>query len=175
MTVERPTTNATVCLATYDAVTNANFAVWSNFEIGSLKFWRSQPYMDFFTHLDKLGGFYYERWGDAPVHSIGAALFANKSQIHFFEDIGYRHEPFQVSPSHQRDRPQIPANISTAHKVKHTQEGNAGVTSTTTSTGSGESCFAYIATGVECSLLGIPVPRDTRICSSNTNQATKHL
>jgi hypothetical protein len=53
--------------------------------------------MEFFEHLDKAGGFYYERWGDAPVHSIGAALFARKDQIHFFDDIGYRHEPFQVS------------------------------------------------------------------------------
>ena len=52
--------------------------------------------MDFFEHLDKAGGFYYERWGDAPVHSIGAALLARKDQIHFFSDIGYRHEPFQV-------------------------------------------------------------------------------
>jgi hypothetical protein len=34
--------------------------------------------------------------GDAPVHSIGAALFAKKEQIHFFEDIGYKHNPFQV-------------------------------------------------------------------------------
>jgi alpha 1,2-mannosyltransferase len=70
---------------------------WSNFEIGDLRFWRSQAYIDFFNHLDKLGGFYYERWGDAPVHSIAAALFAPKDKIHWFEDIGYRHEPFQVS------------------------------------------------------------------------------
>jgi hypothetical protein len=70
--------------------------VWSNFEIGDLNFWRSEAYMKFFEHLDKAGGFYYERWGDAPVHSIGAALFAKKEQIHWFEDIGYRHEPFQV-------------------------------------------------------------------------------
>ena len=54
--------------------------------------------MDFFNFLDQKGGFYYERWGDAPVHSIGAALFANKSQIHWFDDIGYRHEPFQHCP-----------------------------------------------------------------------------
>jgi alpha 1,2-mannosyltransferase len=53
--------------------------------------------MKFFEYLDKAGGFYYERWGDAPVHSIGAALFAKKEQIHWFEDIGYKHEPFQVS------------------------------------------------------------------------------
>jgi hypothetical protein len=70
---------------------------WSNFEIGDLDFWRGEAYMKFFEYLDEQGGFYYERWGDAPVHSIGAALFAKKEQIHFFEDIGYRHEPFQVS------------------------------------------------------------------------------
>jgi alpha 1,2-mannosyltransferase len=29
-----------------------------------------------------------QRWGDAPVHSIAAALFAPKSQLHFFKDIG---------------------------------------------------------------------------------------
>lgn len=73
--------------------------------LGSLKFWRSQAYMDFFEHLDKAGGFYYERWGDAPVHSIGAALFAKKDQIHFFEDIGYRHEPFQVRGGPAARRP----------------------------------------------------------------------
>ncbi|KAF9069599.1 glycosyltransferase family 15 protein [Rhodocollybia butyracea] len=71
---------------------------WSNFEIGSLDLWRSEGYMKFFDHLDRKGGFYYERWGDAPVHSIGAALFARKDQIHFFNDIGYRHEPFQHCP-----------------------------------------------------------------------------
>ncbi|KAF5330301.1 hypothetical protein D9619_005523 [Psilocybe cf. subviscida] len=71
---------------------------WSNFEIGNLDLWRSEPYSKFFDFLDQKGGFYYERWGDAPVHSIGAALFAKKDQIHFFNDIGYRHEPFQHCP-----------------------------------------------------------------------------
>ncbi|KAJ7109391.1 glycosyltransferase family 15 protein [Mycena epipterygia] len=72
---------------------------WSNFEIGDLDFWRGEAYSKYFDFLDERGGFYYERWGDAPVHSIGAALFANKSQIHFFNDIGYRHEPFQHCPT----------------------------------------------------------------------------
>ncbi|KII88493.1 glycosyltransferase family 15 protein [Plicaturopsis crispa FD-325 SS-3] len=71
---------------------------WSNFEIGDLDLWRSEGYSKFFDFLDEKGGFYYERWGDAPVHSIGAALFAKKDQIHFFNDIGYRHEPFQHCP-----------------------------------------------------------------------------
>ncbi|KAF8590598.1 glycosyltransferase family 15 protein [Ramaria rubella] len=80
---------------------------WSNFEIGDLKFWRGEAYSKYFEYLDKAGGFYYERWGDAPVHSIGAALFARKDQLHFFEDIGYRHEPFQHCPqgeSHARGK-----------------------------------------------------------------------
>ncbi|PKK79083.1 hypothetical protein RhiirC2_860813 [Rhizophagus irregularis] len=34
--------------------------------------------------LDKAGGFLYERWGDAPVHTIALALFLEKNQIHFF-------------------------------------------------------------------------------------------
>jgi len=71
---------------------------WSNFEIGDLDFWRGEAYSKFFDFLDSKGGFYYERWGDAPVHSIGAALFAPKEKIHFFNDIGYRHEPFQHCP-----------------------------------------------------------------------------
>jgi alpha 1,2-mannosyltransferase len=71
---------------------------WSNFEIGDLDFWRGEAYTKYFEFLDEKGGFYYERWGDAPVHSIGAALFAKKEQIHFFNDIGYRHEPFQHCP-----------------------------------------------------------------------------
>ncbi|KJA14559.1 glycosyltransferase family 15 protein [Hypholoma sublateritium FD-334 SS-4] len=71
---------------------------WSNFEIANLDLWRGPAYSAFFEHLDRAGGFYYERWGDAPVHSIGAALFARKEQIHFFDDIGYRHEPYQHCP-----------------------------------------------------------------------------
>jgi len=84
-----------------------NCHFWSNFEIGELDLWRGEPYRKFFEHLDSKGGFYYERWGDAPVHSIGAGLFARKEQIHFFEDIGYRHEPFQhcpQQPAHGREQ-----------------------------------------------------------------------
>jgi alpha 1,2-mannosyltransferase len=57
--------------------------------------------MKFFEHLDKAGGFYYERWGDAPVHSIGAALLAPKEKLHFFREVGYRHEPFQHCPMNE--------------------------------------------------------------------------
>ncbi|KAI7897890.1 nucleotide-diphospho-sugar transferase [Cokeromyces recurvatus] len=72
---------------------------WSNFEIGSLAFLRSQAYLDYFNYLDKAGGFFYERWGDAPVHSIAVAMMLKKSDVHFFYDIGYFHNPFKNCPS----------------------------------------------------------------------------
>lgn len=58
---------------------------WSNFEIGNLNFYRSKAYEDYFRWLDATGGFWYERWGDAPVHSIAVALLLDKSQIHQFD------------------------------------------------------------------------------------------
>ncbi|KAJ1726584.1 alpha-1,2-mannosyltransferase ktr1 [Coemansia biformis] len=64
---------------------------WSNFEIVDLSLYRSEAYRTYFEHLDRAGGFFYERWGAAPIHSIAAALLLNKDQVHWFEDIGYEH------------------------------------------------------------------------------------
>lgn len=72
--------------------------VWSNFEIADMSFWRGEAYTKFFEYLDQQGGFYYERWGDAPFHSIAAALFASSDQIHFFDQIGYEHDPYTHCP-----------------------------------------------------------------------------
>ncbi|KAJ2827094.1 hypothetical protein IWW50_002055 [Coemansia erecta] len=71
---------------------------WSNFEIGSLDFLRSDQYMAYFDYLDRAGGFFYERWGDAPVHSLGVSMFLNKNEVHWFEDIGYYHGPLWNCP-----------------------------------------------------------------------------
>ncbi|KAE9398864.1 glycosyltransferase family 15 protein [Gymnopus androsaceus JB14] len=71
---------------------------WSNFEIADMDFWRGPAYSAFFDHLDLHGGFYYERWGDAPVHSIAASLFLKADQIHFFQEIGYQHDDWAHCP-----------------------------------------------------------------------------
>lgn len=71
---------------------------WSNFEIGDFSFFRDKKYQLFFEYLDKTGGFFYERWGDAPVHTIAVSLFLQKKEIHYFEDIGYMHPPFSHCP-----------------------------------------------------------------------------
>lgn len=72
---------------------------WSNFEVADMEFWRSQVYQEYFDHLDHAGGFFYERWGDAPVHSIALGLWEDASKIHWFRDIGYQHVPFFNCPN----------------------------------------------------------------------------
>ncbi|KAI9020844.1 nucleotide-diphospho-sugar transferase [Phycomyces nitens] len=63
--------------------------VWNNFMIVSLEFLRSKPYTMFFHHMDKTGGFFYERWGDAPFQTVAAALFLKRDQVHYMKDLGY--------------------------------------------------------------------------------------
>ena len=60
--------------------------------------------MDYFEALDQDGGFFYERWGDAPVHSIAAGLLLKKEEIHFFNDIAYYHVPFTHCPTGEKTR-----------------------------------------------------------------------
>jgi alpha 1,2-mannosyltransferase len=71
---------------------------WSNFEIGDMRLWRSEAYLAYFDYLDKAGGFFYERWGDAPVHSLAAMLFQDVARVHRFDDIGYHHDPYNHCP-----------------------------------------------------------------------------
>lgn len=94
----KDSTETTISVTYTPRVTLLTIQFWSNFEIADLRFFRSKVYSDYFDFLDKSGGFFYERWGDAPVHSIAAAFFLPQSQIHFFHDIGYRHSPYIRCP-----------------------------------------------------------------------------
>lgn len=80
---------------------------WSNFEVGDLNWLRSKAYTDYFESLDQDGGFFYERWGDAPVHSIAAGLMLKKEEIHFFNDIAYYHVPFTHCPTGDKLRAEL--------------------------------------------------------------------
>ncbi|OAL44607.1 glycosyl transferase [Pyrenochaeta sp. DS3sAY3a] len=83
---------------------------WSNFEIASLEWFRSKEYNEFFELMDRSGGFWMERWGDAPIHSLAAGVLLGPRDIHYFRDFGYRHTTIQHCPSNapgrqlQRDR-----------------------------------------------------------------------
>ncbi|CAO0797083.1 unnamed protein product [Mucor circinelloides] len=75
--------------------------MWPDFEIVDLAFLKSEEYLSFFHYLDLVGGFFYERWGDGPVRSIAAAMFLNKKDVHFFNEIGYSHSSIQHCPLNQ--------------------------------------------------------------------------
>lgn len=80
---------------------------WSNFEIANLNWFRSQEYNDFFELMDRSGGFWNERWGDAPIHSLAAGILLSPSDLHYFRDFGYRHTTIQHCPANAPAR-QLP-------------------------------------------------------------------
>lgn len=84
-----------------------NCQFYSNFEIGSLDFFRSKAHMAYFNHLDQAGGFYYERLGDAPVHTLSVSLFLPKSKVWYFRDIGYSHGSCEQCPPHEDELEEV--------------------------------------------------------------------
>ncbi|OUM56052.1 hypothetical protein BVG19_g5713 [[Candida] boidinii] len=71
---------------------------WSNFEIASTKLFQSEEYVEYFKYLEESQGFFAERWGDAPIHSLAVGMFLNFSDIHYFRDIGYKHSTLGHCP-----------------------------------------------------------------------------
>jgi len=80
---------------------------WSNFEIARLDWFRSKEYEDFFNMMDRSGGFWMERWGDAPIHSLAAGALLSIDEVHYFRDFGYRHTTIQHCPANAPAR-QLP-------------------------------------------------------------------
>lgn len=98
---------------------------WSNFEIARLDFFRSRDYEEFFEMMDRSGGFWMERWGDAPIHSLAAGALLSPSDIHYFRDIGYRHTTIQHCPANApaRQLPRIPwLEMTTQDEKKRIEE-----------------------------------------------------
>lgn len=76
---------------------------WTNFEIANLDFFRSDLYEGYFQSLDSTGNFFYERWGDAPVHSIAVGYLLTKDQIQYFDNSGYFHQDIGNCPRDRHD------------------------------------------------------------------------
>jgi mannosyltransferase len=97
---------------------------WSNFEIARLDWFRSKEYEDFFEMMDRSGGFWMERWGDAPIHSLAAGILLGPKDIHYFRDFGYRHTTIQHCPANApaRQLPREPYLEGTTHDSKARKE-----------------------------------------------------
>ncbi|KAG0308463.1 alpha 1,2-mannosyltransferase 2.4.1, partial [Linnemannia gamsii] len=57
--------------------------------IGSVEFFRSPGYTDYFNMIDKEGPIYYERWEDDTVITIGLSLLLPRSDIRFLKELGW--------------------------------------------------------------------------------------
>lgn len=75
---------------------------WSNFEIARTDLFTSKLYKEYFDHLEQSGGFYRERWGDAPVHSLAIAMMLDSKDVHYFRDIGYKHSTLAHCPGNTK-------------------------------------------------------------------------
>ncbi|ODV93749.1 hypothetical protein PACTADRAFT_51502 [Pachysolen tannophilus NRRL Y-2460] len=89
---------------------------WSNFEIARTDLFLSNEYQAYFDFLEKSGGFYKERWGDAPIHSLAVGMFLNFSDIHYFRDIGYKHSTLGHCPLNSANPDQAPYTPSAQYR-----------------------------------------------------------
>ena len=67
---------------------------YNNFEISKSDLWLSRKYREFMDYIDKLGGIYYHRWGDAPIKSIAVSMFVPLNRTHHFGNVPYQHGTF---------------------------------------------------------------------------------
>jgi len=87
--------------------------VWSNFEIGDLNFWRSEPYMKFFEFLESKGGFLFFNTSDGVMlRCIASAPLCLCTETRF---ISLMISGIGTNPS------------SIAHKECSIPKGNVGV------------------------------------------------
>ena len=61
----------------------------ANFEVGDLRFFRSDKYKKLAEYLDNKNGIYYEGWDESTFHTLGVALLEDRHKIQFFNNIGY--------------------------------------------------------------------------------------
>jgi hypothetical protein len=71
-----------------------NLIFYNNFEISHRSVWLDPRMIAWLDYIDRHGGIYYHRWGDAPIHTLGVAMFVPLHQVHRFSDIAYSHLPF---------------------------------------------------------------------------------
>lgn len=64
---------------------------YTNFEIGKFNWFLQKEYLNYYNFIDKSGGIYHKRWGDAAIKYLGIEMFLEDSKKHCFSDIKYFH------------------------------------------------------------------------------------
>ena len=68
--------------------------IYNNFELSRVSIWKTPLWRNYMESIEKSGGIYLKRWGDAPIHTIYVLLGVPLLRMHAFVDIAYRHDPF---------------------------------------------------------------------------------
>lgn len=110
---------------------------WSNFEIAQLSVFDNAIYDSYFQYLESNDGFWQERWGDAPVHSLGLSLTLDLEDVHYFRDIGYRHSILSHCPMNSADDTDLPY---VAKNTKYARKGQSAKYDKPTDKGIGCRC-----------------------------------
>lgn len=63
----------------------------TNFELVDFQWFRGNPYMEYFDAIDKSGGIYIHRWGDAPLKYQGVKALLTAAECAIFGNIPYKH------------------------------------------------------------------------------------
>eukprot|EP01126_Amoeba_proteus_P045828 TRINITY_DN5151_c0_g3_i2.p2 TRINITY_DN5151_c0_g3~~TRINITY_DN5151_c0_g3_i2.p2 ORF type:complete len:135 (-),score=26.89 TRINITY_DN5151_c0_g3_i2:166-570(-) len=66
-------------------------AFYNNFEVADFSIFRNDIYANFLDAVDKRGGFYFHRWGDAMVRMAGLSLVTTIEELEHVTDSGWTH------------------------------------------------------------------------------------
>ena len=64
---------------------------YTNWEFGKVDWFLTSEYMAFYNAIDKNGGIYTKRWGDAPIKFLGINLFMPQKHISPVHGFTYQH------------------------------------------------------------------------------------
>jgi alpha 1,2-mannosyltransferase len=67
---------------------------YNNFFVTRVGFWMQPHVQSFLRFLDRTGGMYELRHGDAPIHTIAVELFAHPAEVYKMQDFTYEHARF---------------------------------------------------------------------------------
>ena len=80
--------------ASLDGLTGAGwsrFSFYNNFFLTAVPFWQRPDVRRLLEFVDRSGGIYTHRWGDALIHTAAVQIFLPEGGVHKFEDWTYEH------------------------------------------------------------------------------------
>lgn len=77
------------------------YAYYNNFFIARNALFTSPAVTHLLSYLDRVGGIYTQRWGDALIHAATVQMYVPKERVHGFTDWKYKHS-WMVVPKGKR-------------------------------------------------------------------------